>query len=322
MTPPWVRMLPFVALLAGGLQVLGLLRGAEYYPFAALVGIVACLGLMGWMWRTGKAGLQKPHAGYYWYLAALGCLLLALCTMLVVTLWPQYWSQHWLQYWPQYWRQLRLFHLHANLLGFVGLTVVGTVRVLLPTVVQCGDQRAFGFLHRYLKVALSASLLVAVGAAWWSPLAWVGASLWLWSLAAFGHSLGTQYHSAITQPHSAAISLLFAMLGWGLVLVAGVLHSAGMLSREVLLQLFFLWFLFPLVTGAVSYLLPVWLWPGQQGDRHQRLRQRVVRGSGWRVLGFAVAGALVASGYAGGLYLALLVVVTFVLQIIYSLQRS
>jgi hypothetical protein len=75
----------------------------------------------GWALYRARRMFGPRHRGLDWYLAALGFLLLAL---VAVVLMPVYPGQR---------NALRLFHLHANLLGFVGLTALGTLQVLLPT---------------------------------------------------------------------------------------------------------------------------------------------------------------------------------------------
>ena len=65
--------------------------------------------------------LGPRHHGLDWYLAALSFLLLALLAIILMPLLPDQRNA------------LRLFHLHANLLGFVGLATLGTLQVLLPT---------------------------------------------------------------------------------------------------------------------------------------------------------------------------------------------
>ena len=88
---------------------------------AALVALLAATALGGWMLVRARRMFGPRHRGLDWYLAALGFLLLAL---LAVVLMPWFPAQR---------AGLRLFHLHANLLGFVGLTALGTLQVLLPT---------------------------------------------------------------------------------------------------------------------------------------------------------------------------------------------
>jgi hypothetical protein len=43
--------------------------------------------------------------------------------------------------WPAGYGALRLVHLHLNTLGFIGLTAIGTLHVLMPTVLGKPDPR-------------------------------------------------------------------------------------------------------------------------------------------------------------------------------------
>ena len=61
-------------------------------------------------------------------------------------------------------------------------------------------------------------------------------------------------------------------------------------------------FLFPLVTGAVGYLLPVWLWPARNVPEYEYASQRFARGSGVRTLIFVTAGIMAWVGMTGALY--------------------
>ncbi|MBZ0097164.1 MAG: hypothetical protein K8H75_17570, partial [Sulfuricella sp.] len=75
-------------------------------------------------------------------------------------------------------------------------------------------------------------------------------------------------------------------------------------------------FLFSLVTGAVSQLLPVWLKPGLQTVWHGQIRQRLQWGGGIRGLMFLGGGLLLAGGWRGGMILAVVALALFLLQLI------
>ena len=75
-------------------------------------------------------------------------------------------------------------------------------------------------------------------------------------------------------------------------MVTGVWHAAG----SGVVAAFFAGFLLPLVSGAATQLLPVWLRPGPQGTWHKQARDTLGRSSALRGLAFALAGLI---AYAG-----------------------
>jgi hypothetical protein len=108
---------PLLAWAGGLLAVLSFARDfsqARLSLAAAMAGIAAA-GLGAWALHRARRMFGPRHRGLDWYLAALVFLLLALLTVVLMPLYP---AQR---------DALRLFHLHANLLGFVGLTAVGTL---------------------------------------------------------------------------------------------------------------------------------------------------------------------------------------------------
>jgi hypothetical protein len=108
----------------------------------------------------------------------------------------------------------------------------------------------------------------------------------------------------------------FAVFGLMVVLIAGGFHAAGASRADLAVQLFFFVFLFPLVTGAISYLLPVWLWPARDTPGFANATQRLARGSGIRTLVFLLAGTMAWGGIAGAAYPAVAAVAVFLLQTI------
>ena len=85
-----------------------------------------------------------------------------------------------------------------------------------------------------------------------------------------------------------------AALGLLALLAYGAAHGAGWLPARPAVVGFVVAFLLPLVSGAASHLLPVWLRPGVQGAWHKALRARLCRWGGLRgllllLLGLAIA---------------------------------
>jgi hypothetical protein len=302
---PAMRRLPLALLAAGVLAALAFVQPAWFNPLVhagAGLAFLAALVMAAWIVRRGRAALGAPHAGLHWYLAAVLCLALALAAVLAMPALP---AQR---------AALRLFHLHLNTLGFIGLTALGTLAVLLPTAAGRPDPDAAGWLRRMLAPALAGVLLIAAGAAWWQPAAYLGALLLFVPVALLGTAWVARFPAEMLRVHGAAPSLALALAGLLVLLSFGALHAQRRLDGGDAVFGFFLAFLLPLVTGAVSQLLPIWLRPGVQSDWHRAARARLGRFAVLRGLTFVVAGWLVAFGWAPGAWLALVGLAAFVVQ--------
>jgi hypothetical protein len=110
-----------------------------------------------------------------------------------------------------------------------------------------------------------------------------------------------------------------AVFGLIAVLVSAGFHATGARLSGVSMQVFFFVFLFPLVTGAVSYLLPVWLWPARDSAVYECTTRRLAWGSGVRSLVFLAAGIVTCIGMRGAVYLAGVGILIFLLQIVWAL---
>ncbi len=167
--------------------------------------------------------------------------------------------------WDEAWHgRLLVAHALTNLLGWVGLTLTGTLLTLWPTMLRTRmDASAELWTRRALPVLL-AGVLVAAGGALVGP-AWVAASglvVYLGGLCAWGRGLWQPLRTKPPTefaPASVAASLLWLVAGlaWaGWVLVTAPDWQA---VRER-----FVWpaaalgagFAVQLLTGALSYLLP------------------------------------------------------------------
>jgi hypothetical protein len=252
---------------------------------AALSGIAAA-GLGSWALHRVRRMFGPRHRGLDWYLAALGFLLLA---MVAVVLMPLY---------PEQRGAMRLFHLHANLLGFVGLTALGTLQVLLPTCVGRPDPDAVVRLRRDLKWAVAGVLLVSLGAALGNRagtlLAVLGATLYGLVVLKMLHGWLRRFAGGLVQMHGAAPSLAAATLGLLSLVGLGLAHGAGWIPARPSVAGFVVAFLLPLVSGAAAQLLPVWLRPGVQVEWHATLRARLCRWGGLRGLLLMLLGLVLA----------------------------
>lgn len=304
--------LPATSAGIGLALVVALYRWPAWIPWLAAA-MLLLVGLQaGWIWRRRKLALAGAHPGLYWYLAALTALLLGISAVLLRELIPAQWQA------------LRVFHLHMNLYGFLGLTAIGTLRVLLPTVLAIYDRGATLYLRQRLALAVMATLCISLGAAAWSPLSWLGAviAVWLAVPLLVVVQCGQLRDLGL---HHAALALSAAGWGWMLVLLAGLAHGLGYLAADPLLWLLVFLFLLPLVTGASSYLLPLWRWPGQLTPAHARMRARLMRYSGVRVLAFYASAGLLLLDVSGAHTPALIALLSYIAQLghaFLSVQRN
>lgn len=256
---------------------------------AALAGLAA-LSLGGWTLNRAHRMLGPRHRGLDWYLAALGFLVLALLAVILMPLFPEQRNA------------LRLFHLHANLLGFVGLTALGTLQVLLPTCLGQPDPNAVLRLRLDLRWAVAGTVLIAVGAALSLPgngsmarpaLALTGAVIYCGVVARMLYAWHSRFGQALARVHGAGPSLASAALGLLGLLILGIAHGFGWLPARPAVAGFVIAFLLPLVSGAAAQLLPTWLRPGTQSAWHQTLRARLCRWGGVRGMALLLVGLLI-----------------------------
>jgi hypothetical protein len=296
---------PFVALAGGVVSVAYFAASAAWplaYLAAALLLLAAAAGMLAWMrLRAGRA-VGTPHPCLAWYVAAVACLVAGLAAILAMPIAPDHYAA------------LKRLHVHLNLLGFIGITAVGTLQVLVPTAAGAPDGQAAARMARDLKYALGGTVLVAVGAAWQPLVAAVGLFFWLSLAIRVVRDWLALYPRELLAWHGAAPSLLGALAGFTVLLVVGSLHGAGTLAAADSVLAFILGFLLPLVTGAASQLLPVWLRPGPQTEWHDRVRGALGRYAGVRAALFVAGGTLVAFGVAAGAALAALGLALFAAQ--------
>jgi hypothetical protein len=266
---------------------------------AALLALSATSGLATWQIMRAKEALGGAHPGLRWYLAALACLEVSLLAVLAMSIWPQQTLA------------LKRLHLHLNLFGFVGLSAIGTLQVLLPTAARQSDPLVANRLRADLPMAFAGTMLIALGAAWWPLLSWLGLSMWIIPLSRLMRAWLMRYRTYIFCLHGAAPLLALSLTGFSIAMLAGGLHGAGWLDSTGAAHLFVFSFLFPLVSGAAGQLLPLWLRPGHQTDWHERARRRLTFAAGGRAVLFLTAGMLAAAGFKWASWLALATLIFF-----------
>lgn len=270
--PPsaWWATLPWLAFVAGLLLVAVLAGRLPYRWLHVAAGLVLTSTALVFAWALGRVRetLGRRHPGIDWYLAALACLLVA------VPLAPTF------AVWPEHRAALRSVHLHLNLFGFIGLTAIGTLQVLLPTCAGQADPRSALRLHAHLRPACSGVLFIALGSALSPLLAVPGALLLGWVLAAMLRAFLRTLGPALWRRDAAAASLFAAAIGLLGILLLGIAHGTGLMPGRRLEAAFVVAFLMPLVSGAATHLLPLWWRPGRQTEWHAACRARL----GWMSL--------------------------------------
>jgi hypothetical protein len=188
---------------------------------------------------------------------------------------------------------LHLFHAHINVLGWISLTVLGTVLTLWPTVLRtrmaAGAVRA---ARRALPLAAGGLVSLAVGVLiWWPVLAVAG--LALFAAAVIVIAVPAVAAARTRPPSSFAAWSIAAAMGW--LLVALVVDAVILLAADspevaaarfgaVLVPLL-AGFVAQVLIGALGYLLPTVLGGGPARVRartavmERHWPQRVVMGN-------------------------------------------
>jgi hypothetical protein len=310
--PDWrLARLPVAAQATGMVAVAamqGWLPHGVVYP-AAAVDLVLAAVLLNWMALRVRAMVGSPHPGWRWYATALVCLMLALLAIVLMPLWPSYL------------RALRIFHLHLNTLGLVGLAALGTLPVLLPTALGLADPEAGSWLRRRLWLVTSGALMVATGAAIAWPFAAPGTALILVAALGLVGQWGRRFGVWPLVRDGVTASLLAAVIGLLMTLAAGLLHGAGMIPTRPSLLAWGSGFLLPLVTGALSQLLPVWRWPGPQTPARLLMRRKLASSGSVRAGLFLSSGlALLAGLDVLGAALAAFALALFVIAVLQAVR--
>jgi hypothetical protein len=308
--PRSLLLAPLGLQLAGWLAFLDF-RGEIPAATAAAIGaLVIAAFLAGWLVLRARRTLGRPHPGWRWYLAAV--VFLAMALMLVPAM----------SWWPEARPELRLLHLHLNTLGFVGLTALGTLQVLLPTVLSGPDADAARRLQHDLPCAIAGILMAAAGAAFWLPLALAGAALLAYVGFRILVSWLRRYGARALASDGVAAPLVGAMCGFLLLLVLGMAHGLGILAGRDAVPAFVVAFLLPMVTGALTQLLPVWIHRGKRTPTRERMHAALRRGGVLRALLFGLGGILLGLGISEGIWSAVLGLLSFMIMLIHSLLES
>lgn len=182
--------------------------------------------------------------------------------------------------------RVALAHLHANLLGWVGITVIGTLVTLWPTVLRTPmhdkAMRSAAIGLKFIFVGTSTSIIAAIQD--WRAL--FGLSLACYFIGAsisLTPAILTMRKKKPDRPGS--WMLLTGAIGLGILLLADIALQWRYASPEKVLVaieghilLLFTLSLFPTLLGALTYLLPVVLGRGPAFNRELE----TILGKGWK----------------------------------------
>jgi nitrite reductase (NO-forming) len=234
---------------------------------ACLAGVVVLAHALGLATRIGRA-LPGRLAGTVWFYVAAAAALLAGMSLGL-------WLAGGVATSADAYRALRLAHVHLNVLGWVGLAVVGTEFTLWPTVLRTRMVPGLERAVRWSLPALAGGLAVAA-----AGLAGQRKAAALAGLAAYAAGLAVALVPFVRTarqrpPHTAASWMLGAGMAWLVVAVVGdlgtlatsprVVDLDGRLSR--LVPAVVAGFALQTLTGALTYLLPVVFGRGAWGNR-------------------------------------------------------
>jgi nitrite reductase (NO-forming) len=297
-------------------------RAATARALALNLGVLAVLGgvhagrpvlVAGGAWLAGavvavhaaalavgiRRALGGPLAGTVWFYVAASTALLAGMGLGVLLAGGAAGS-------ADAYRAMRLAHVHLNVLGWVGLAVVGTQFTLWPTVLRtrmvADPRRAVAWS---LPLTVGGLAVTTAGLlAQWRPLALAGLASYLAGLLV---ALRPFARTVLRRrPHTAASWMLGAGIAWFTLAVAADLVALAASRRVVdldgrvdrLVPAVALGFGLQALTGALTYLLPVVWGRGAHGNR----RLTALLEAGWRprVLAINLGVLLLVAGPSGG----------------------
>ncbi len=201
----------------------------------------------------------------------------------------------------------RIVHLHLNLVGLVGLTIIGTIPTLLPTFAHTktvsGREAVLGW-----RVSIVAVLLIAAGLV--GPTWLVGVGSTLIGAVAIVITLGIAVRLGRRAPDE-ILPYLQVLCGLGWLAAWTIVDGAGVISG-VPLPAFSGWTAAAVVSGvgqvlvgSIAYLLPVAVGAPITDNLHRMGRRAWAPLVALNALGFClVVGIPVGAAVAGGVWLA------------------
>ena len=288
------RYLPRLVIL--NIAVLGIVSGASMHRSVLVVLAAALFGVVivshGWFLLCALVTMRAPRFAVtaWFYCAALVALMFGATAGTALSVGVQ----------AGWYTRLLAAHVHANVFGWIALTVLGTQVAFWPMVLrtrigagtESAARQAFPLCAGGLALTLAG--LMAGG----RPLAIVGLAGYI---AGAARTLEPFVRTAAARPpRTPAAWMLAAATGWLVVALvtdlATVVRAAGLAAVAVDIEQFVPWvlagFVAQVLMGALTYLLPVVLGGGPAGGR--RIAIVLDRWGFTRVTAFNIGVVLVA----------------------------
>lgn len=252
------------AAMNGGALALVIGFGVRNYQVVAAAGCLVLAAFL-WVardtWRQARRSVNRPPLNVWYYALALSSLVggltlgIGMAAQLVQPAWTG---------------SARLVHLHLNLMGFVTVTIVGTVHNLLPTILQQPLHRPR--LARLVFVLLPAGIALLIGGFALSSLLieFVGGAILAIGLYLYAFNLFTTWRMSSHTGGAASDHLMTATFFLVLSVFMGLLVAANYLGEHPFLPFGTLHlvaythtalvgFVMQTIFGALSHLVPVTL---------------------------------------------------------------
>lgn len=195
-----------------------------------------------------------------------------------------------------YWQaRIALAHLHANLLGWVGLTIIGTLVTLWPTVLRTQmHEKAIRWAIFGLKILVMGTMGMIIGSLSDTPLVTAlsiavycaGVVITL-TPAAILIRRRTPDRSSSWMMFTGTIGLVLLLVGDFVLVLQDRTSEKILASIESHLLLIFTLWLLPILLGSLTYLLPVVLGRGPASNR--KLESVLNFGWQWRIALFPLS---------------------------------
>lgn len=243
---------------AAGMMVGFGLMNHQIAGVAGLLVLASFLSVATDAWRQARKSLNAPPLNLWFYALSLLSLFAGVAMGEVMAL----------GYWREHYGQVRLAHIHLNLLGFVTLTIVGTMHNLLPTVLQTGLYSAR--LARLVFWLLPAGIAALIGgfASSSVKIELVGGGVLLIGVLLYGYNCVRTWMAAGQPGRASSDHLLtgtfFLVVAVGLGLLVGVNYlwdppalPFGTLHLMAYTHMALVGFVFQTIWGALSHLIPI-----------------------------------------------------------------
>lgn len=253
----------FLAINGGTIGMLaGFAMGNSLWVGAAgMLVVFAFLSLLSDALRQVRSSLVSPPLNLWFYgVAALALFIgLGMGEAMALHLLPQ-----------TFLGQGRLAHIHLNVLGFVTLTIVGTMHNLFPTVLNVPLHSPRLARTTFILLPLGIALLIAGFLLSLLPLTIAAGAVILAGVGVYGYNILRTWTDAGRPQHVAAAHFMMATLFLTVATVAGLFVAVNALWNPPLMpfgtlhlvaytHLALIGFVLQTIIGALSHLLPIGL---------------------------------------------------------------